>query len=116
MGYTCSFGNSQFSLYLNSNNIGIDILSRFNNLYLLNIIVLYYETFHVSSRGTKRKLTNEYYTTLWYKRLGHISKNIIERLVSMEFLIPLILQTSQFVLSVLRESKQRTRGWEPIER
>ena len=32
----------------------------------------------------------------------------------MGFLIPLVLQTLQFVSSVLRESKQRTRGWEPI--
>ena len=46
------------------------------------MIVSYYRTLHVSSRGTKRKLTNENSTTLWHKLLGHISKNIIERLVS----------------------------------
>ena len=78
LDYTCSFGKSQFSLYLNS-NIG---LSGFNNLYMLDIIVSYYETLHVSSCGTKRKLTNENSTTLWHKRLGHKSKNRIERLVS----------------------------------
>ena len=33
----------------------------------------------------------------------------------MGFLISLILQTSKSMLSVLRESKQITRGWEPIE-
>ena len=33
----------------------------------------------------------------------------------MGFFIPLILQTSQSVLSILRETKQRTRGWEPIK-
>ena len=33
----------------------------------------------------------------------------------MGFLIPLILQTSQSVLSVLRGNKQRTKGLEPIE-
>ena len=33
LGYTCSFGNSQFSLYLNSNIVGTGSLSRFDNLY-----------------------------------------------------------------------------------
>ena len=77
-----SFKNSQFSLYLNSNIVGTGSLSGFGNLYLLGIIASYYETLHVSSRGTKRKLTNENVATLWQKRLGHISKNRIERLVS----------------------------------
>ena len=49
---------------------------------MLDIIVSYYETLHVSSRGTKRKLTNENSATLWHKLLDHISKNRIERLVS----------------------------------
>ena len=82
LGYTYSFGNSQFSLYLKSNIVGIGSLSVFDNLYLIDIIASYYETLHVSSCGTKRKLTNENSATLWHKRLGHISKNIIERLVS----------------------------------
>ena len=110
LGYICSFENSQFSLYLNSNILGIGSLSGFDNLYLLDIIASYYETLHVSSCGTKRKWTNENSTTLWHIRLGHIYKNRIERLVSNGLFIPLILQTSQFVLSVLRESKQRTKG------
>ena len=82
LGYTCSLRHSQLSLYLSSNIVGIGSLSEFDNLYLLNIIVSYYETLHVSSCGTKRKLTNENFATLWHKRLGHISKNRIERLVS----------------------------------
>ena len=82
LGYTCSFGNSQFSLYLNSNIVGTGSLSRFDNLYFLDIIVSYYETWHVSSCGTKRKLTNENSLTLWHKRFGHVAKNRIKRLVS----------------------------------
>ena len=49
---------------------------------MFDIIVSYYETLHVSSHGTKRKFINENSTTLWHKRLGHISKNRIERPVS----------------------------------
>ena len=44
---------------------------------------------HISTQGVKRKLTNENSASLWYKRLGHISKQRIERLVSNEILIPL---------------------------
>ena len=44
LGYTCSFGNSRFSLYLNSNIVGTGSLSGFDNLYLLDIIASYYET------------------------------------------------------------------------
>ena len=61
LGYICSFRNSQFSLYLNSNIVGI---AGFENLYLLDIVASYYETLHVSSCGTKRKLTNENSATL----------------------------------------------------
>ena len=48
----------------------------------LDIIASYAETLHVSSRGTKIKLTNDNFVTLWHKGFGHVSKNRIERLVS----------------------------------
>ena len=35
-----------------------------------------------STQGVKRKLTDENNSSLWHKRLGHISKRRIERLVS----------------------------------
>ena len=67
---------------MNSNIVGTSSLYGFDNLYLLDIIASYYETLHISSRGTKRKLTNENSMTLWHKGLGHLSKNRIERLLS----------------------------------
>ena len=82
---------------------------------MLDIIDSYYETFHVSSRGTKIKLTNENSATLWHKRLGHISKNRIERFVSDEILDSLDLTNFIIFVECIKESKQRTRGWEPIE-
>ena len=54
------------------------------NLYLLDIIVSYNESLHVESRGTKRKLSNDNSATLWHKRLGHVSKFRVERIVSDE--------------------------------
>lgn len=81
-GYYCSFGNGEFSLSLNSNVIGTGSLTYCDKLYMLDIVTSYNETLHVDSRGTKRKLNNENSATLWHKRLGHISKMRIDRLVS----------------------------------
>ena len=85
-GYYCSFGNSKFSLSLNSNVIGTGSLSVHDNLYLLDIVASFNETLYTSIRGTKRKLTNKDFVMLWHKRLGHISKQRIQRLVSDEIL------------------------------
>ena len=49
---------------------------------MLEIVASYNEIFHVESRGTKRKLNKENLASLWHKRLGHISKGRVERLVS----------------------------------
>ncbi|KAL3652409.1 hypothetical protein CASFOL_002090 [Castilleja foliolosa] len=81
-GYLCSFGDNKFSLSLNSNIVGNGSLSCYDNLYLLDTVVSFNETLHVETRGTKRKLNKEDSAKLWHKRLGHISKSRIERLVS----------------------------------
>ncbi|KAL3613382.1 hypothetical protein CASFOL_042795 [Castilleja foliolosa] len=81
-GYLCSFGNNKFNLSLNSNIVGTGSLSTFDNLYLLDTLASYNETLHLQSHGTKRKLNDENSANLWHKRLGHISKSRIERLVS----------------------------------
>ena len=61
--------------------VGTDSLSYVDNLYMLDTFALYHETLQLSTRGVKRKLTNENSSSLWHKRLGHISKRRIERLV-----------------------------------
>ena len=81
-GYCCSFGNNQFTLFLNSNIGWTGYLNAYDNLYLLETVASYNETLHVESRGTKRKLNNENSASIWHKRLGHISKGRVERLVS----------------------------------
>ena len=50
------------------------------HIYMLDVCS-YNETLQTKSRGTKRNL-NKNSTTLWHKRLGHISKKRIQRLVS----------------------------------
>ena len=49
---------------------------------MLDTVALYHETLQLSTQGVKRTLTNENSSSLWHKRLGHISKRRIERLVS----------------------------------
>ena len=48
-GYSCSFGNNQFYLSLNSNIIDTSFLKAYDNLYMLEKIVSYNETLHVES-------------------------------------------------------------------
>ena len=76
----------KFSLSLNSNVIGTGSLSVHDNLYLLDTVASFNETLYTSVRGTKRKLTDKDSVMLWHKRLGHISKQRIQRFVSNEIL------------------------------
>ena len=78
-GYFCGFGNEKISISLDSNVVRTGILV--DRLYMLESIASHNEILHVNSNGTKRKL-NENSASLWHKRLGHISKQRIQRLVS----------------------------------
>ncbi|CAH9111538.1 unnamed protein product, partial [Cuscuta europaea] len=49
-GYSCSFGNSQFSLFQNSKFIGTGLLSAYDNQYSLDINTSYNETLNASTR------------------------------------------------------------------
>ena len=61
-------------------------LSVYDNLYLTDTIASFNESLQISTRGIKGKLTNEISASLWHMRLGHISKQRIERLLSDEIL------------------------------
>ena len=91
-GYFLLFGDRQCRLF-SKNFVGTSILSYMDNLYMLGIVNSTYETFHVSLRGIKWKLTNENSGSLWHKHLGHISKQRIEKLMSNGILDSLDFQT-----------------------
>ena len=75
-----SFGNGKISLFQYSNMI--DTCYLVDNIYKLDILVSHInELLHASNCGTKRKLTDKNSSMLWYKYLGHISKQRIQRLV-----------------------------------
>ena len=66
-GFSCLFGNSKFSLFQDSKLVGTSSLLGYDNLYLIETIVSFNESLHLSIRGIKRKLTNENFSTLWNK-------------------------------------------------
>src|SRR3954463_3240498 len=80
-GYSSSFRNGKFSISLNSNVIGTGTLV--GKLYKLDTTTFIdNEGLFSSNLGTKRRLTNENTAIIWPKRLGHISKQRIQRLMS----------------------------------
>ena len=81
-GYSCSFGNNQVNLSFNLKVIGTSSLVVYNNLHMLDIVASYHENLNVESCGIKRKLDNAHSRALWHKRLGQISINRVERLMS----------------------------------
>jgi len=58
LGYLCSFGNNVFRLSFNSHIVGTDSLLVNDNLYLLDTVVSYGESFNTELCGTKRKIDN----------------------------------------------------------
>ena len=86
VGYVFKFGSGCFSLYKNTCMIGGGTLC--DGLYKVTLDNLYVETLMTLHHnvGTKRGLANEQSAYLWHKRLGHISKERMERLVKNKIL------------------------------
>ena len=85
-GYSIKFGNGCFSLFKQNLFICYGIL--YDGLYKLKLDTLFGKnllTLHHNVR-TKRGLINGSLAYLWQKRLGHIAKERIERLVKNEIL------------------------------
>ena len=80
-GYFIKFGNKSFTLFKNTSFVGYGILSY--GLYKFYLHDEFAETLLNLHRsiGIKRGLINENSSNLWHKRLGHISRERLERLV-----------------------------------
>ncbi|KAL8157842.1 hypothetical protein AgCh_002526 [Apium graveolens] len=102
-GYTCSFGNNKVCFSLN-HVTG----SLIDNLYMLDTVTLNNESLHSSARGTKCKLT-ENSAMLWHNRLGHISKQRIQRLVNDRILDPLDLSDFQVFVECIKGKQTNSR-------
>lgn len=85
-GFSFKFGNGCFSLFKNTSFVGSGIL--IDGLYKLKLDNIFTETVLTLHHnvGTKRSLIDENSSFLWHKRLGHISRERLERLVKNEVL------------------------------
>lgn len=79
-------GNGRFNLYKNKSLIGYGIL--IDNLYKLKLDDVFFESLFTVDHnvGMKRSIIDENSAFLWHKRLGHISKERLQRLVKNEIL------------------------------
>ena len=84
--FTFKFGHGCFSLCKNNSIIGSGIF--YDGLYKLklddNFVESLLNVFH--NVGIKRSMLNDNSAYLWHKRLGHVSKERLERLVKNEIL------------------------------
>ena len=64
------------------------------------------ETLYSSNYDIKQKLTNENSSMLWHRRLGHISNQRIQRLVSKGILDPLDLLDFQVCIECIKSKQQ----------
>ncbi|GKC28100.1 retrovirus-related pol polyprotein from transposon TNT 1-94, partial [Tanacetum coccineum] len=84
--YSFGGGNGRFNLYKNKSFIGYGIL--IDNLYKLKLDDVFSESLFTVEHnvGMKRSMVNENSAFLWHKRLVHISKERLQRLVKNEIL------------------------------
>ena len=85
-GFDVKFGSNSFSLFKNSGVIGSGFL--IDGLYKLKLDNIFVESLLTvnDNIGLKRSMMNENSAYLWHKRLGHISKERLQRLVNNEIL------------------------------
>ena len=83
VGYYFGIGNGSLNLVFNLVIVGTALLC--DGLYKLNFSSMA-TSLNVENVGVKRTLIRENSSTLWYKWLGHISKEMMERLVKNDIL------------------------------
>jgi hypothetical protein len=91
-GFDCVFGKKQCLIAFNDEFVGCAL--RHDKLYLLSIkdsiyVVSSENNVNVSSCKNKRKRIDDTSSKLWHRRLGHISRGRIERLVKESIFLPL---------------------------
>ncbi|KAJ9535448.1 hypothetical protein OSB04_un001427, partial [Centaurea solstitialis] len=105
-GYSCLLGNNKVGFYLNSNLVGTGSLN--DKLYMLETVALDNEVLHYVAKGNKRKL-NEDSAILWHKRLGHISKQRIQRLINERILNSIDLTNFQVCVECIKGKQTNAR-------
>lgn len=71
-----------FGFYFNSNVVRTSSLLAHDNLYMFDSVTFYNESLNTKSHGSKHKINNTNSRAFWHRNLGHISKIIVEWLMS----------------------------------
>jgi len=111
-GYSFNFGNVCFSLFKHNHLIGIFVLC--DGLYKLKLDGLHDETILTLHHNvdTKRSSMNEWSAFLWHKRLGHISREKMERLIKNEILSDLDFTDQNICVDCSKEKQTKyTKKW-----
>lgn len=58
-GFSYSFGNEKFKFFYDSKLVSFGFLSGYDQLYLIDTIVLFNKSLQHSARDLKKKLTNK---------------------------------------------------------
>ena len=107
VGYSFTFANRCFSLFKHNNIIGFEILSE--GLYKLKLDNIFESLLKLHHNvSTKCGLVNESLAYLQHKRLGHISKARIKRLVKNEILPDLNFIDLDICVDFIKGNKQKT--------
>jgi hypothetical protein len=109
-GYDCQFGNRQCLILFDNKVVGLAF--RQDKLYMLSMhedvnVVCNDENVvckdMISSSTNKRKRCDDATSAkLWHYRLGHISRERIERLIKDDILIPLDFSNSDYCIDCIK--------------
>ena len=119
-GYCLYFANNRVDLFYDSKIIGNCIL--FDGLYRLSLSPdRPYSSFNVENNVAKRSLIKKKSFLLWHKRLGHISKERVNRLIKADILPPPDSNDAENCIDCVRgkltkvKKKGATRSQNPLE-
>ena len=110
LGYCVTFGNFGVNLSTNSTNIGYGVL--IDGLYQLSLVVNGEYIFHTDKATSKRSRIQERSFMLWHKRLGHISRERVERLIKNDILPFFDFEDMEICVDCIRRklSKAKNKG------
>ena len=103
-----NFGNSEVKLSLNSTNIGYGVL--IDGLYKLSLVMNGEYILHTDNATSKRSQIQERSSMLWHKRLGHISRERVERLIKNAILPSFDFKDMEICVDCIRGKLSKTKN------
>ena len=108
VGYCFNFVNRRVDLIYDSRIVRNCVLT--NGLYRLSLSSHEpYYSFNVESSVAKRSFIKERSSLLWHKRLRHISKEMIEKLIKTDILPPLESDNAEICIDCVRGKLNMTK-------